>query len=820
MKKKIKGNKNNKKAMPLEVMLAGPVRFERYSDHLIMQSNWSEHQHSQFLSAQAARLPEIIAEIDLLISQASNLVAELPPELLMQHAWQAMFIKTQHAKVEVDLTAEDVLAIRAVLYIQSLIAASPRSAVQKQEIIENDWKLLSEKVSRIYTLVSSEYQISATSKRRIDDPNLDMQYEEFLFRAQVHWCNVSGDGYQAHQLSLLRDLLHPQSALIEAAYGITSVELTDEISKISDSLIFGMNHSKEALLEIHRKVMDAVSAQVEKDGFEDGVSPGELINKMVDKLGLRESFSDAINKSMGTGLFDLGAVTKLPLKFLKDFSWCPGEDTEFLAKGEYSGWPLRILPSSKRPFLKIGEKFFCFDLNNLLDNLYRQIEKQIFRNFEADKQKWIAARKDVSEHLPIEYFSKLLPGCSVYPEAYYQALDKQSGKKKWCEVDCIIEYDDHLFIVEVKAGAFTYTSPADDFPAYISSLKALLQSPTLQGQRFLDYLNGAPEVELFDVKKQIVKKISKSQYRVVTICAVTLDTFTELSAQAQHLSEVGVHLNGSITWPLSLNDLLVYRDLFRTPLEFLHYVEQRNKASTCKALRLDDELDHLGLYLEFNDYSLHAENVSTPKQRMMFQGYRQKFDEFFNAVLLGQELPVFPVQKMPEFWTQCLSFLNASSGHGRACVSSFLLGLSGDTRAVVSQWVESELDAISARGRCLPMSTYGELKLTIFVSIVGDCEISDELAIIHCKVVLASADEDRRELIHLVFSPKRELTDIRYFIVSAGDIKQEELGSFKSKGLELRKQRVSIFLGKHGRPNRNDICPCGSAEKFKKCCGA
>ncbi|MFJ2492403.1 YecA family protein [Pseudomonas iridis] len=818
MKKKVKGN--YKKTVPLEVMLTGPVKFERYNDHMVMQSNWSEHEHSKFLSAQAARLPEIVAEINLLVSQASNLVAELPPELLMQQTWQAMFIKTQHAKVEADLTAEDVLAIRAVLYIQSLIAASPRAPDQKKELSKSDWQLLIEKVSRIYTLVSSEYQISSTAKRRMDDPNLDMQYEEFVFRAQVHWCNVSGDGYQTHQLSLLRDLLHPQSALIEAAYGITSVELAAEITKISDSLIFGINHSKETLMEVHRKVMGAVSAQVEKDGFEDGVSPGELINKMVDKLGLRESFADAINKSMGTGLFDLGSVTKLPIKFLEDFSWSPGEDTDFIAQGEYSGWPLRILPSSKRPFLKVGEKFFCFDLNNLLDNLYRQIEKQIFRNFDADKQKWIAARKDVSEQLPIEYFSKLLPGCRVYPEAYYQALDKVSGKKKWCEVDCIIEYDDHLFIIEVKAGAFTYTSPADDFPAYISSLKALLQSPSMQGQRFLDYLSGAPEVELFDVKKQVVNKISKSQYRVVTICAVTLDAFTELAAQAQHLSEVGVDLNGSVTWSLSLSDLLVYRDLFRTPLEFLHYVEQRNKASTCKVLRLDDELDHLGLYLEFNDYSLYAETVSAPAQRMMFQGYRQKFDEFFNASLLGDELPIFPVQKMPNFWTQCLTFLNASSGYGRARVSSFLLGLNGETRTAVSRWVESELNAISDRGRCLPLSTYGELKLTIFVSIIGDCEISDELAIVHCKVVLSSACEGGRELIHLVFGSNRELVDIRYFSISAEDVKQEDVASFKAKGLELKKQRVSIFLGKNGRPGRNDLCPCGSAAKFKKCCGS
>ena len=63
---------------------------------------------------------------------------------------------------------------------------------------------------------------------------------------------------------------------------------------------------------------------------------------------------------------------------------------------------------------------------------------------------------------------------------------------QWYEADGLITYDDHLFVIEVKAGAFTYTSPATDLPATIQSLRGLVLSPASQGGRFVDYLEAQP----------------------------------------------------------------------------------------------------------------------------------------------------------------------------------------------------------------------------------------------------------------------------------------------------------------------------------------
>ena len=245
----------------------------------------------------------------------------------------------------------------------------------------------------------------------------------------------------------------------------------------------------------------------------------------------------------------------------------------------------------------IDERYYCFDLNSLFDNFYRQTEKKIFSHSELLKQKWIKNRKDVSETLPLKYFQEILPSSTVTKGVYYKWTVGSGIQKEWCEADALISYDDNLFIIEIKAGAFTYTSPAEDLPAYVNSLKNLVLSPAIQGRRFLDYLYSGEQVSIYDESHNELRKIRKSDYRNITLCTITQVPFTEIAAQIQSLNEIGISIGKAPIWALSIDDLQAYSDIFKSPLEFLHYVEQRIRAFDSQVLNLNDELDHLGLYL-------------------------------------------------------------------------------------------------------------------------------------------------------------------------------------------------------------------------------
>jgi hypothetical protein len=78
-----------------------------------------------------------------------------------------------------------------------------------------------------------------------------------------------------------------------------------------------------------------------------------------------------VGEVVGLDLFDVGTVTKLPETLLHELAWSPGEEDQFFAPGEFCGWPLRVWPTMKRPFIRIGGRFLCFSVFTLFDHIYR-----------------------------------------------------------------------------------------------------------------------------------------------------------------------------------------------------------------------------------------------------------------------------------------------------------------------------------------------------------------------------------------------------------------------------------------------------------------
>lgn len=818
MKKHNKRPSKAKAALPDEVFSNGLFQVARFDKQIVMKSNRTAKQQAEVLAKLTARYPTVVQEIDDLVGRIVSSVSVLPADQLLTRAWQEQVVSSRHIKVEVDVTQNDAIALRMIDYVQSVIAAAPRGEIQKNELTDDDWCDLRTNVAELFKKLNLEYPSCSTAHRQAAGTVYDDAMEEFFVRAQMHWCNVRGDYYQVHQIEIIADLLKDQSKLIEAAYGVTSEKLVVELEKIWRSLTFGLYEEMTSMRRIQAEVMAEVDRMIEqKDVTYKFKSPSDLLREVASRLGHLDTFHKSMDACFNMGLFDLRKVADLPTAFLDDFSWAPGQETDFLADGEFKGWPLRIQPIFRRPFLKLKDTYYCFDLYSLFDNLYRQLEKRIFQRSQAEKQEWIKNRKETSESLPVEYFTRLLPGATVFREVYYPVLSESGGTKNLAEADCVITYDDHLLIIEVKAGAFTYTSPANDLPAYVKSLEALVGAPSKQGQRFLKYLESAEEVVIFDAKRRPVGKLRKGDFRCKTICAVTLDSFTELAAQAQHLHKIGVDVGDVPAWPLSLSDLRVYSDIFVGPLDFLHFVEQRMRAAPSEKLQLDDELDHLGLYLEHNNYAMHADELSKSGAQLRFNGYRSVIDAYFSSKLTGSDEPSLPTQKVSPRFRELVDFLAKQSQPHRSQIASYLLDFSGDWRSDLSKWIDEELAEIPQRGRCLPLSTGGNVRLTICLNIEGVVALSHEKATEHTQVAMIAAGESDRTLLELTYGADSP-TLATMATVSLNGLSTEHLDRLKEKATDFKEKRLARSVANFGKLGRNEQCPCGSGKKFKRCC--
>lgn len=520
---------------------------------------------------------------------------------------------------------------------------------------------------------------------------------------------------------------------------------------------------------------------------------------------------------LGLDLFDLSKITVLPETILSDLSWEPGENESFFSDGEFCGWPLRIWPIFERPFIKIDGKYYCFDLYSLFDNIYRAIQRLVTNKCPEYKEQWNIRQKEMSELIPFKLLNKILPEATIYRSNYYRMSLSPGGAKNWHENDGVLIYGDHLFIVEIKAGAFTYTPPATHFPDYLKSIENLILKPTEQGTKLLSYLKTDNTVAIYDENHQKKANLSLRDFKHITVCAITLDPITEIASQTEHLKKLNMELGDYPIWSVSIDDLRAYADIFKNPLVFLHYIEQRNRAQKSEAVKVNDELDHLGLYFAHNNYSQHAKE-SAFEGNLQWIGYRKNIDKFFARQIYQDQKGDPPRQRMPPRLRELIDILYGSKNITAKRVVSLLLDLGGQQRDNIAKAIDNVLSFQAESFRPKPFSIYGPVGITIFCWQNGVVARDQRQAVDHAMAVAFAGVESERLLLELQFDSKANIVSVDFQFVNLFSLSDSETRRIK----EISKLLVDRRLAKAGHEGcgvgRNQHCPCGSGKKFKKCC--
>jgi preprotein translocase subunit SecA len=809
------GKKRQKKQKPRSIapddyFAEGPFEFARFGRHVVSRSRASAADWEKARAKMAEHLPTITAEIDDLVTQIAEQVARLPAERLLHRAWWefAMINTIRESPSEFDW----LVAMRMIDYVQSVIASMKPAKDIALEVSEEEWQVLAKRVKTLFERLTSEYQFALTAYNYIENKDFDVALEEFRNRAEVRWMNIRGERYQCHEKQALEDILLPHSDVLLQLFGIDAQTLIDEFDKILAKLSHGL---MDMMVELESFRADTLNRMEELAKGPELVDLETLRDKVFEDTALEARRQRVEGELFGLDLFDVAKNTNIPTALLDELTWSPGEEVDFFAPGPFCGWPLRVWPTMKRPFIRLQGRTLCFDMFVLFDGLYRVMQRIVFRLEPAYKTTWNERQKTVSEELPFRYLSQLLPDAQVFRQVYYR-WRAGAGAAQWYEADGLAIYDDHLIVIEVKAGAFTYTSPATDLPAHIASLENLARSPASQGNRFVDYLESAPEVVIADCNHNEIGRLRRSTFRHVTICAVTLDPFTALAARSHHLKKIGVDIGTRPVWLLSIDDLRVYADLIGDPLTFLHFVEQRMIAGQSELVDLNDEMDHLGLYLQENNYAMYAaELVGSDTAKLHFDGYRTPIDDYYSALLRGEAV-VAPRQKMPTCIAEIIEFLNKSQKPGRSAIVSFLLDASGDYRETIARFIDEQIKWNAEFGRPKALSTYGDHAFTLW-SWSNGTQRDAELALSHTKAVAAAKHEKIRLMIELEFDAKGVIADVHWQEISLQGLTDVERDRVEEAGFALRNQRLATAI-KDRKVGRNDPCPCGSGLKYKKCC--
>ncbi|MHC9161562.1 hypothetical protein [Exiguobacterium profundum] len=494
--------------------------------------------------------------------------------------------------------------------------------------------------------------------------------EEIIRYSQGMQFNVTGTLYPLFEQDHFTDMLSPYDQLLQSTFGLTSSNLVSGILAIS-------KHLRSTL----------------------------YIKFLEDTYGISDDES-LIDLHVIADYFDVEKITKWPRTFIKELSLSRGEYKDFYK--DNLSIVTKESPIKYKPFLELDGRFYCFSIDNFIDNIYRSTLRVIRANNPGSSNQINLIQNDLSEEISLKLLKKMLPKSKLYKNVFYKAPVGGNGKDEWCECDGIFIFDNVMIIVEVKGGALSPVSPFSDEVAYLKSLDDLAKNPYNQSLRFYNTYKKQDFIELFskESKRKYQKVAIVSDIKFVQACSVTLDDFNEIASRIEKTDII--QKSDLPIWCISINDLRVYPELFDSPSIFLNYLYQRSKASKNPYIKLNDELDHIGLYFEYNDYSKRINEVVEEHQdisEVFIDNHREEIDVYmtmkFNSILENTdpdnsscslsdgEFHKKPNQKMPKTFQQLIDLLDSKMNEELIRVARYLLMLDWDTRENIETFLTS-----------------------------------------------------------------------------------------------------------------------------------
>ena len=490
----------------------GIFEIARIGNDIIQRNVLPSDKQQDFLNTLAEQEPVLKKEINELIQTIRNDVVQCDPLQLLNYSQMMSLQSILGTSSEFQLVGVEKMAVaRATEYIQSILVSSRPVFHETQDDPTEVFFKISTDIEKLYQLVMQYYLVYGAAYKK--DHEGDCEILDELIEAQMFY-SVRGERYQCFEEEYNKYLLYPHNDIFMRLFGLSSHNIVDGISKLQHALSQGRFDSSNELIKMFSSLQNVPESSIE-----------EFMETH------REKGQELIRDFLGTELNDVCKITGWNELFVKELSYGLNEYTGFWDRTDYAGWPITDLPVFKRPFIKIDNQYYCFDVYSFSDHIYRVIQKTITRLDGA--YLWNNVQNEASESMVESIFQKLLPDCITYRNNYYPI---NGSLKHLCENDLIVQYDDVLLIAEVKASSFVYTPPLTDFESHIKSYKKLIEEPNSQCKRTRDYLFSNPISKFYNEDKSDKFSIDMSKVKDVILFSISVDNINTFASHAEKLS--------------------------------------------------------------------------------------------------------------------------------------------------------------------------------------------------------------------------------------------------------------------------------------------
>lgn len=383
-------------------------------------------------------------------------------------------------------------------------------------------------------------------------------------------------------------------------------------------------------------------------------------------------------------------------------------------------------------------------------------------------------------------------------------------------------------LVEAKAGAAaTIASPALDFGRHAQSVQDLVLKAYKQCERFFSYLNSADEVPIFRRvagKYEECGRVRRKDYRVKVPIGLTVESFSPFSAFCKELPGVQPLLGQHPFVSLSIDDLFVVKRFLPTPGEFAHYLEVRQSVAGMRGAHLFDELDHLGAYITKNRFDMDiAEQAKGGASMIVWDGMSEKVDGHFGAE--DWDTRPVPTQKYPDEVLRLLAALNSTRAPGWLSAESHIRNFGDEGRSNLAKMLADMRKTLNEHpGRYFII--LGEQPLFVWLQRRHE---EPNWAKINDKASAAALAAGSSSIVGVFaeVSASGTYDQAHRFPIHVPVLRTEQNAHVYEDAERMSQPKRAIKLGGPTAavpkavkaPGRNDPCPCGSGQKFKRCHG-
>lgn len=306
-------------------------------------------------------------------------------------------------------------------------------------------------------------------------------------------------------------------------------------------------------------------------------------------------------------------------------------------------------PVHQKPFILVSENSLFSTMWSVMTHFSIGLLESFCYTNDKLRRKYNDARANYLENKTVELFKKAFPNAQIFAGSKWNGNDN-----KQYENDLLVLIGKFALVIEAKAGTVSPPAKRGAPDRLFRTLKELIEEPSDQALRFIEFLKQNPKELSLKVKKGPNNRFNASDLKYFIPIGITLSHLGMTSTNLKQLIEAGVtqHKIEDLAPSISLTDLEIIFDLLQGAAEKIHYFQRRRELEA-NIKYIGDELDLLAWYLD------DGFNLGKDQERYGLFKMDLKAKELDNYIIgaAKNETVIKPSQRKTKWWVAIISRL-------------------------------------------------------------------------------------------------------------------------------------------------------------------